>query len=160
MIENGILKNYLHQTSSSDFFALPHNGHGRRETYAHESQVRMGNTYMDNGPSSPEEVIASVQNGIYITSVGGGQVDTTSGDFVFKTNFGYRIENGRITHPIRAANLAGNGPKMMRDISMIANDLIVGSRTQFAGGTCGKEGQGMPVTSANPTFKVRLKVTG
>jgi TldD protein len=160
LIENGILRNYMAQTSSAAHLRLPHNGHGRRESYSAESIVRMGNTYIDNGPHSPEEIIASVENGIFVLSLGGWEVNVTSGDFVFKINFGYRIRNGKIAEVIRAANIGGNGPKMMREILMLGNDLRVGDPFHFTGGTCGKNGQGMPVTSANPTLKVRLKVTG
>jgi TldD protein len=160
LIENGILTNYMAQTSSAAHLRLPHNGHGRRESYSAESIVRMGNTYIDNGPHTPEEIIASVENGIYVLSFSGGEVNVTSGDFVFKINFGYRIIAGKIAGVIRGANIGGNGPKMMRDILMLGNDLRVGDPFHFTGGTCGKNGQGMPVTSANPTLKVRLKVTG
>jgi TldD protein len=160
LIENGILTNYMAQTSSAAHLRLPHNGHGRRESYSAESIVRMGNTYIDNGPHTPEEIISSVENGIYVLSFSGGEVNVTSGDFVFKINFGYRILNGKIAGVIRAANIGWNGPKMMREIQMLGNDLRVGDSFHFTGGTCGKNGQGMPVTSANPTLKVRLKVTG
>jgi TldD protein len=159
LIENGKLLNYMQQQGTADFLGLPHNGHARRESYAHESIVRMSNTYMDNGPDSPADIVASVKDGLYITALGGGQVNTTSGDFVFKVNFAQRIKDGQIGEVVRGANLSGNGPKMLKEISMVGNDLVVGKNGVFIGGTCGKDGQGMPVTDANPTIKVRLKVT-
>lgn len=159
LIENGKLLNYMQQQGTADFLGLPHNGHARRESYAHETIVRMSNTYMDNGPDSPADIIASVTDGLYITALGGGQVNTTSGDFVFKVNFAHRIKDGKIGEVVRGANLSGNGPKMLKEISMVGNDLIVGKNGVFIGGTCGKDGQSMPVTDANPTIKVRLKVT-
>ncbi len=119
LIQNGKLVNYLHQQGTADFLKLPGNGHARRESYAHETIVRMSNTYMDNGPDAPEAIIASVQDGIYVTAMGGGQVNTTSGDFVFKVNFAYRIRDGKIAEVVRGANLSGNGPKMLKEISMV-----------------------------------------
>jgi len=159
LIENGKLLNYMQQQGTAEFLGLPQNGHARRESYAPETIVRMSNTYMDNGPDSPADIIASVKDGLYITAMGGGQVNTTSGDFVFKVNFAHRIKDGKIAEVVRGANLSGNGPKMLKEISMVGNDLVVGKNGVFVGGTCGKDGQSMPVTDANPTIKVRLKVT-
>lgn len=159
LIQDGKLLNYMHQQGTADFLDLPYNGHARRESYAHETIVRMSNTYMDNGPDTPEAIIASVKDGLYVTAMGGGQVNTTSGDFVFKVNFAYRIRDGKIGEVVRGANISGNGPKMLKEISMVGNDLAVGKNGVFVGGTCGKDGQSMPVTDANPTIKVRLKVT-
>lgn len=159
LIEHGKLVNYMHQHGTAEFLDLPPNGHARRESYAHETIVRMSNTYMDNGPDAPEDIIASVKDGLYVTALGGGQVNTTSGDFVFKVNFAHRIKDGKIAEVVRGANLSGNGPKMLKEISMVGNDLKVGKNGIFVGGTCGKDGQSMPVTDANPTIKVRLKVT-
>ncbi len=160
LIRDGILQNYMQQQSSAQFLELPHNGHGRRESYSHEAIVRMSNTYMDNGSDLPADIIASVQDGLYVTSMGGGQVNTTSGDFVFKVNYARRIRDGKLAEVVRGANLAGNGPKMLQEITMVGNDLDLQSLDYFCGGTCGKDGQGMPVTDANPTIKVRLRVTG
>jgi TldD protein len=125
-------------------------GNGRRESYAHLPMPRMTNTYMLPGEHEPEEVIASVKKGIYAVNFGGGQVDITSGKFVFSTSEVYLIENGKITRPVKGATLIGNGPEVMSRISMVANDLELDSGV----GNCGKEGQSVPVGVGQPTLKI------
>jgi TldD protein len=125
-------------------------GNGRRESYGHVPMPRMTNTYMLGGQHTPEEIISSVKNGIYAVSFGGGQVDITSGKFVFGCTEAYRIENGKIGAPIKGAMLIGNGPEVMTRVSMVGNDL----RLDDGVGTCGKEGQDVPVGVGQPTLRV------
>jgi TldD protein len=125
-------------------------GNGRRESYAHLPMPRMTNTYMLGGNHSPEEIIASIDKGIYAPNFGGGQVDITSGKFVFSTSEAYLIEKGKITTPIKGATLIGNGPEAMQKISMIGNDLALDKGV----GVCGKDGQSLPVGVGQPTLKV------
>ncbi len=125
-------------------------GNGRRENYAHLPMPRMTNTYMLAGQDSPEDIIASVERGVYAPNFGGGQVDITSGKFVFSTSEAYLIENGKITTPIKGATLIGNGPEVMQKISMIGNDLSL----DMGIGVCGKDGQSLPVGVGQPTLKV------
>jgi TldD protein len=125
-------------------------GNGRRESYAHLPMPRMTNTYMLGGNHSPEEIIASIDKGIYAPNFGGGQVDITSGKFVFSTSEAYLIEKGKITTPIKGATLIGNGPEAMQKISMIGNDLTLDKGV----GVCGKDGQSLPVGVGQPTLKV------
>ncbi|MBW7954554.1 TldD/PmbA family protein [Candidatus Gracilibacteria bacterium] len=153
LIENGILKNYLHTTKTSKKFETLENGHARRENYKYKTLVRMGNTYLLPGKDKKEDLIKKVKNGIYVSRMGGGQVNTTTGDFVFKVQSGYLIENGRLTNVIRGATLSGNGPKMLNEIYGICDDLEF-----FDGGTCGK-GQAMPVSDGTPTVWTKLKVS-
>jgi len=132
-------------------------GNGRRESYAHLPMPRMTNTYMLPGQSDPAEIIASVDKGLYAVNFGGGQVDITSGKFVFSASEAYLIENGRITAPVKGATLVGNGPEAMNHISMVGNDLEL----DWGVGTCGKEGQSVPVGVGQPTLKIdRLTVGG
>lgn len=149
-----MLESYLHHNKSADLFDTKSTGHGRRESYAYTTLVRMGSTYLDAGRDRREDLIARVQDGIYVSQMGGGQVNTATGDFVFKVVYGYRIREGKLAEVIRGANISGNGPKMLMDIQGIADDL-----QYFDGGTCGKE-QSMPVSDATPTILVKLKVTG
>jgi TldD protein len=125
-------------------------GNGRRESYAHLPMPRMTNTYMLPGSSEPEEIIRSVKNGLYARNFGGGQVDITSGKFVFSTSEAYLIENGRITRPVKGATLIGNGPDVLTKVSMVGNDMQLDSGV----GTCGKEGQSVPVGVGQPTLKI------
>ncbi len=125
-------------------------GNGRRESYAHLPMPRMTNTYMRAGDHDPAEIIASVDKGIYAVNFGGGQVDITSGKFVFSTSEAYLIENGKVTRPVRGATLIGNGPEVMQKISMVGNDLALDSGV----GVCGKEGQSVPVGVGQPSLLV------
>jgi TldD protein len=125
-------------------------GNGRRESFAHVPMPRMTNTYMLAGPHDPEEIIASVEKGIYAPNFGGGQVDITSGKFVFSASEAYLIENGKVTAPIKGAMLIGDGPEALNKISMVGNDLQLDSGV----GTCGKEGQSVPVGVGQPTLKI------
>ena len=125
-------------------------GNGRRESYAHVPMPRMTNTYMLAGNRDPEEIIASVKNGIYAVNFGGGQVDITSGKFVFQCTEAYRIEDGKVAAPIKGAMLIGNGPDALTRVSMIGNDLALDTGI----GTCGKNGQGVPVGVGQPTLRM------
>ncbi|KAB2845080.1 MAG: metalloprotease TldD, partial [Burkholderiales bacterium] len=129
---------------------VPLTGNGRRESYAHLPMPRMTNTLMERGSHDPEEIIASVTNGLYAANFGGGQVDITSGKFVFSAAEAYRIENGRITYPVKGATLIGNGPDVLTRVSMIGKDLALDSGV----GTCGKDGQSVPVGVGQPTLRV------
>ncbi|MCY1432444.1 Metalloprotease TldD [compost metagenome] len=131
-------------------------GNGRRESYAHLPMPRMTNTYMLAGASDPEEIIRSVKRGLYCASLGGGQVDITSGKFVFSTSEAYLIEDGRITAPVKGATLIGNGPEAMSRVSMVGNDLALDSGV----GTCGKDGQSVPVGVGQPTLKIEAITVG
>ncbi|MDD5770483.1 MAG: TldD/PmbA family protein [Candidatus Gracilibacteria bacterium] len=154
LIENGILKSYLHNTKTAKKFGVSSTGHGRKETYQHKSLVRMGNTYLLPGTDKKEDLIAKVSHGIYVSRMGGGQVNITNGNFVFKVQNGYLIENGKLTHNVKGATISGNGPEMLNEIYGICDDLNF-----FDGGTCGK-GQSMPVSDACPTILTKLKVSG
>jgi TldD protein len=125
-------------------------GNGRRESYASLPMPRMTNTYMLNGTRDPKEIIASVADGVYAVNFGGGQVDITNGKFVFSATEAWRIENGRITHPVKGATLIGNGPDALTRVSMIGNDMALDGGV----GTCGKEGQSVPVGLGQPTLRI------
>ena len=125
-------------------------GNGRRESYAHIPMPRMTNTYMLNGQSDPQEIIASVKNGLYAVNFGGGQVDITNGKFVFSASEAYMIENGRLSYPVKGATLIGNGPDALTRVAMVGNDLALDSGV----GTCGKEGQSVPVGVGQPTLRI------
>jgi len=150
LIENGILKGYMHDRLNARLMGTRSTGNGRRESYAHLPMPRMTNTYMLPGKEDPGEIIASVGNGLYAVNFGGGQVDITSGKFVFSASEAYLIENGRITSPVKGATLIGNGPDVLTRVSMVGNDLELDSGV----GTCGKEGQSVPVGVGQPTLKV------
>ena len=150
LIENGILKGYMQDRMNARLMGMSPTGNGRRESYAHLPMPRMTNTYMLAGGHAPEEIIASVGRGLYAVNFGGGQVDITSGKFVFSTSEAYLIENGKITAPVKGATLIGNGPEAMTRISMVGNDLQLDSGI----GTCGKEGQSVPVGVGQPTLKI------
>ena len=156
LIENGILKGYMQDKLNARLMGMAPTGNGRRESYACLPMPRMTNTYMLAGQHDPEEIIASVQNGIYCKSLGGGQVDITSGKFVFSTSEAYLIENGKITAPVKGATLIGNGPEVMNRISMVGNDLELDSGV----GTCGKDGQSVPVGVGQPTLKIDAITVG
>ncbi|MBI4203714.1 MAG: metalloprotease TldD [Betaproteobacteria bacterium] len=150
LIENGVLKNYMQDSLNARLMKLPVTGNGRRESYAHIPMPRMTNTYMLNGASDPQEIIASVSNGLYAANFGGGQVDITSGKFVFSASEAYMIENGRITYPVKGATLIGNGPDALTRVAMIGNDMTLDPGV----GTCGKEGQSVPVGVGLPTLRI------
>lgn len=150
LIENGILRGYLQDTLNARLMGVPVTGNARRESYAHIPMPRMTNTYMLNGNKDPKEIIASVKHGLYAVNFGGGQVDITNGKFVFSTAEAYMIEDGKITHPVKGATLIGNGPDVLTRISMIGNDMALDPGV----GTCGKEGQSVPVGVGQPTVRI------
>ena len=150
LVENGILKGYMQDKLNARLMGVAPTGNGRRESFAHMPMPRMTNTYMLAGPHSPGDIIASVDKGLYAPNFGGGQVDITSGKFVFSASEAYLIENGKITTPVKGAMLIGDGPKVLTKISMIGDDLELDSGV----GTCGKEGQSVPVGVGQPTLKI------
>jgi len=150
LIENGILKGYLQDSLNARLMNVPVTGNGRRESFAHIPMPRMTNTYMLNGDKEPEEIIASVKHGLYAVNFGGGQVDITSGKFVFSAAEAYMIENGKISYPVKGATLIGNGPDVLTRVSMIGNDMTLDPGV----GTCGKEGQSVPVGVGQPTLRI------
>lgn len=154
LIENGILKSYLHNSKTAQKFQVESTWHGRRESYKYKTLVRMGNTYMLPGNDKKEELIKKISNGLYVSRMGWWQVNTVTGDFVFKVQNGFLIENGAITQNVTGATLSGNGPEMLQEIYGICDDLVF-----FDGGTCGKW-QSMPVSDGVPTFWTKLKVSG
>ncbi|SEQ06137.1 TldD protein [Rosenbergiella nectarea] len=157
LIEKGILKGFIQDKLNARLMGLPPTGNGRRESYAHLPMPRMTNTYMLAGKSTPQEIIESVDYGIYAPNFGGGQVDITSGKFVFSTSEAYLIEKGKITSPVKGATLIGSGIEAMQQISMVGNDLALDKGV----GVCGKEGQSVPVGVGQPTLKLdRLTVGG
>ncbi len=150
LIENGILKGYMHDRQNARLMGVDPTGNGRRESYAHAPMPRMTNTYMENGNADPQEIVASIKKGIYAVNFGGGQVDITSGKFVFSAAEAYLVENGNIGAPVKGATLIGNGPDAMSKITMIGNDTKLDSGI----GTCGKAGQSVPVGVGQPTVKM------
>jgi TldD protein len=157
LIENGILKGYISDKLSARLMGISDTGNGRRESYEHIPMPRMTNTYMLPGDDNPEDIVRSVKHGIYAVNFGGGQVDITNGKFVFSASEAYMIEDGKITAPIKGATLIGNGPDVLTRVSMVGNDLQLDEGV----GTCGKDGQSVPVGVGIPTIKVdRLTVGG
>jgi TldD protein len=156
LIENGVLKGYMQDKLNARLMGVAPTGNGRRESYAHLPMPRMTNTYMLAGKSTPEEIIASVEYGLYAPNFGGGQVDITSGKFVFSTSEAYLIEKGRITKPVKGATLIGSGIEAMKQISMVGNDLALDKGV----GVCGKEGQSAPVGVGQPTLKLDTLTVG
>ncbi len=150
LIENGVLKGYLQDKLNARLMGMPSTGNGRRESFAHLPMPRMTNTYMLPGPHDPGEIIASVKKGLYAKNFGGGQVDITSGKFVFSASEAYLIENGRITDPVKGATLIGDGPDVLTRVSMVGNDLELDTGI----GVCGKDGQSVPVGVGQPTLRV------
>ena len=150
LIENGILKGYMQDKLNARLMGVKPTGNGRRESYAHLPMPRMTNTYMLPGKDNPEDIIKSVKKGLYAKNFAGGQVDITSGKFVFSASEAYLIENGRITRPVKGATLIGNGPDVLTKVSMVGNDLELDSGV----GTCGKDGQSVPVGVGQPTLKI------
>ena len=156
LIENGVLRNYMYDKHNAMLMKAKLTGNGRRESYAHLPIPRMTNTYMLAGESEPDEIIASVDKGIYIAGLGGGSVDITSGKFVFSTTEAYLIEKGKIQYPIKGATLVGSGIDVMQNISMVGNDLELDSGV----GVCGKDGQSVPVGVGQPTVRVDSMTVG
>ncbi len=150
LIEDGILRGYLHDRLNARLMGHAPTGNGRRESYAHLPMPRMTNTFMLAGQEDPGDVLRSVQNGLYAVSFGGGQVDITNGKFVFQCTEAYRIEDGKVTAPVKGATLIGNGPDVLTRVSRIGNDLEL----DWGVGTCGKDGQGVPVGVGQPTLRV------
>ena len=156
LIEKGILKGYMQDKMNARLMGETSTGNGRRESYAHLPMPRMTNTYMRAGEHHPGEIISSVQNGLYAVNFGGGQVDITSGKFVFSASEAYLIENGKVTKPVKGATLIGNGPDVLTKVSMVGNDLELDPGV----GTCGKEGQSVPVGVGQPTLKIDSMTVG
>jgi TldD protein len=156
LIEKGILRGYMQDRLNAGLMGVPATGNGRRESFAHMTLPRMTNTYMQPGPHDPQEIIRSVKNGIYAVNFGGGQVDITSGKFVFSASEAYAIENGRLGAPLKGATLIGNGPDVLTRVAMVGNDLKLDDGV----GTCGKEGQSVPVGVGQPTLKIEGLTVG
>ncbi|MFQ1064595.1 metalloprotease TldD [Bordetella trematum] len=156
LIEDGILRGYMQDTLNARLMKTQATGNGRRESFAHLPMPRMTNTYMLGGDKAPEEIIASVKKGLYAVNFGGGQVDITSGKFVFSASEAYMIENGKVTYPVKGATLIGNGPDAMTRVDMIGNDMRLDSGV----GTCGKEGQSVPVGVGMPTLRMEGLTVG
>lgn len=150
LIENGILKGYLQDSLNARLMKASLTGNARRESFAHIPMPRMTNTYMLAGRDDPKDIIASVKNGLYAVNFGGGQVDITNGKFVFSASLAYRIENGKITYPVKGATLIGNGPDALTRVKMVGNDLALDPGI----GVCGKEGQSVPVGVGQPTLRI------
>jgi TldD protein len=156
LIENGVLKGYLQDKLNARLMGMEPTGNGRRESFAHIVMPRMTNTYMLAGPHDPQEIIRSVRKGLYAVNFGGGQVDITSGKFVFSASEAYLIENGKVTAPVKGATLIGNGPDVLTRVSMVGNDLELDQGI----GVCGKEGQSVPVGVGQPTLKIDALTVG
>ena len=150
LIEDGILKGYIQDSLNARLMGVKPTGNGRRESYASLPMPRMTNTYMLGGDKDPQEIVASIKKGLYATNFGGGQVDITSGKFVFSASQAYWVENGKIQYPVKGATLVGNGPECMKKVSLIGNDMRLDSGV----GTCGKEGQSVPVGVGQPTMRI------
>ncbi len=150
LIEDGILRGYIQDSLNARLMGVKPTGNGRRESYAHVPMPRMTNTYMLAGDKSPDEIVASIKKGLYATNFGGGQVDITSGKFVFSASEAFWVENGKIQYPVKGATIVGNGPDALTRVSMIGNDMRLDSGV----GTCGKEGQSVPVGVGQPTLRI------
>ena len=150
LIEDGILRGYMQDRQNARLMGVEATGNGRRQSHEHAPMPRMTNTFMENGPHSPEEIVSSMKKGIYAVNFGGGQVDITSGKFVFAASEAYLVENGKIGAPVKGATLIGNGPDAMSKISMVGNDMALDDGV----GTCGKAGQSVPVGVGQPTVKM------
>jgi len=155
LIEDGILTDYMWDHLRSRKEGRRPSGNGRRQSYMHLPMVRMTNTYVLNGAEDPDDIVRDTEYGVYVAHLGGGSVNTASGDFVFGMTEAYLIENGQITEPLRDANLIGNGPQVLRDIDLLGNDFAMGNP-----GTCGKDGQGVPVGDGQPTLRVKALTIG
>ncbi|QHI99807.1 metalloprotease TldD [Xylophilus rhododendri] len=156
LIEDGILKCYIQDSMNARLMGVPPTGNGRRESYAHIPMPRMTNTYMLGGDRDPQEIVASIKKGLYATNFGGGQVDITSGKFVFSASEAYWVENGKIQYPVKGATIIGAGPEALKKVSMIGNDMALDPGV----GTCGKEGQSVPVGVGQPTLRIDALTVG
>ncbi|NDH48322.1 MAG: TldD/PmbA family protein [Acidimicrobiia bacterium] len=155
LIENGILTDYMWDFLRARKEGRPQSGNGRRQSYKDLPMVRMTNTYVLNGTEEPTDIIKDTKSGVYVAHLGGGSVNTATGDFVFGMTEAYLIEDGEITEPLREGNLIGNGPQVLRDIDRLGNDFAMGNP-----GTCGKDGQGVPVGDGQPTLRVKALTIG
>jgi TldD protein len=151
-----MLRGYIQDKMNAKLMGMPATGNGRRESFAHMTLPRMTNTYMRAGSRAPQEIIASVQKGLYAVNFGGGQVDITSGKFVFSASEAYLIENGKIGAPVKGATLIGNGPDVLMRVSMVGDDMKLDGGV----GTCGKEGQSVPVGVGQPTLRIDALTVG
>ena len=156
LIEDGILKGYIQDAMNARLMKVAPTGNGRRESYAHVPMPRMTNTYMLGGKDDPQEIVASIKKGLYATNFGGGQVDITSGKFVFSASEAYWVENGKIQYPVKGATIIGNGPDALTRVSMIGNDMALDTGV----GVCGKEGQSVPVGVGQPTLRIEGLTVG
>jgi TldD protein len=156
LIEDGILRGYIQDSLNARLMGVKSTGNGRRESYAHIPMPRMTNTYMLGGDRSPEEVLAGVKKGLYATNFGGGQVDITSGKFVFSASEAFWVENGKVLYPVKGATIVGNGPDALTRVTMIGNDMKLDTGV----GTCGKEGQSVPVGVGQPTLRIDALTVG
>ncbi|MEI8286920.1 MAG: TldD/PmbA family protein [Actinomycetes bacterium] len=155
LIENGVLTDYMWDHIRATKEGHVHSGNGRRQSYEHLPMVRMTNTFVLNGQEDPDEIVRNTPNGVYVAKLGGGSVNTATGDFVFGMTEAYLIENGEITEPLREGNLIGNGPQVLADIDLLGNDFAMGNP-----GMCGKDGQGVPVGDGQPTLRVKSLTIG
>ena len=155
LIEDGVLTDYMWDYLRARKEGRKQSGNGRRQSYMHLPMVRMTNTYVLNGNEEPDDIVRDTEHGVYVAKLGGGSVNTATGDFVFGMTEAYLIENGEITEPLREGNLLGNGPQVLRDIDLLGNDFAMGNP-----GTCGKDGQGVPVGDGQPTLRVRAMTIG
>jgi len=155
LIQDGVLTDYMWDYLRSRKEGRAPSGNGRRQSYQHLPMVRMTNTFVLNGQEEPEDIVKATERGVYVAQLGGGQVNTATGDFVFGMTEAYMIENGELTDPIREGNLIGNGPQVLQDIDLLANDFAMGNP-----GTCGKDGQGVPVGDGQPTLRVKALTIG
>ena len=155
LIQDGVLTDYMWDQLRARKEGRESSGNGRRQSYQHLPMVRMTNTYITAGHADPDDIIAATDSGVYVAQLGGGQVNTATGDFVFGMTEAYLIENGQITDPIREGNLIGNGPDVLNKIDMLGDDFAMGSP-----GTCGKDGQGVPVGDGTPTLRVTSLTVG
>jgi TldD protein len=156
LVSNGILTSYLHDRISAKFYNVAPTGNGRREDFRNIPIPRMRTTYMESGPHKREEIIASVKNGVYVESFSNGEVNIGQGDFTFFVKYGSVIENGKLTRPVKDFNIIGNGPQALADIEMVADDLLLSNGVW----TCGKNGQGAPVSMGIPTVKIKKLTVG
>ena len=154
LVDKGVLKTYLYDRLTARKDGRPSNGHGRRESYAHKPIPRMSNTFIAPGPDDAKKIVASVQNGLLVTRMGGGQVNPVTGDFVFEVEEGFLLENGKVKHMVRGASLLGNGPQVLSSIDLVGSDMGWGV------GTCGKGGQGVPVSDGQPTLRIPKLLIG
>ncbi|MCX6520540.1 MAG: TldD/PmbA family protein [Actinobacteria bacterium] len=155
LIHDGVLTDYMWDYLRARKEHRAQSGNGRRQSYMHLPMVRMTNTYVLNGTEEPDEIVRATESGVYVAKLGGGSVNTATGDFVFGMTEAYLIENGEITEPLREGNLIGNGPQVLRDIDLLGNDFAMGNP-----GTCGKDGQGVPVGDGQPTLRVKTMTIG